>query len=294
MNNASPPRPLRVLLAWPEPAATTLWRALQPFHPHADVTRTPMAEVHRFLRDAGYFHVLHIELADWRELTVQQRRRLAARVCLIMLGPDSAAPGDLDGAASCVYLPAVTTAEEGIALLATLHGLLAQEWSVTEIIAKSGGRLALAGGEPSWPAATSERPSRNAALDSAAPGRAVNVVDASGGAVAIGPDTKATNVAAGGTYIEHQIVTSGSDVVIGQIVVLGDAVSGDKVVHRAAGDQININRGVPAASKLEQSAGGDQVNINRGGGAPAAKRCTQCGQPVQADGQFCQNCGAPL
>ena len=245
MNNASPPRPLRILLAWPEPAATTLWRALQPLHPHADVTLTPMAKVQGFLHDAGYFHVLHVALADWRALTPQQRRRLAARVCLTAIGPDSAAPDDLDGAANCLYLPAVTTAEEGIALLATLHGLLAEGQSISEITAKSGGRLALAGGEPAWPAATSERPSRNAALDSAAPGRVVNVVDASGGAAAIGPDTKATNVAAGGTYIEQQTVRADAGVAIGQIVVLGDAVAGDKVVHQAAGDQVNVNRGAP-------------------------------------------------
>jgi len=292
--NVLPPRPLRILLAWPEPAATMLWRALQPLHPDADVTLTPMAEVHGFLRDAGYFHVLHIDLADWRALTPQRRRWLAARVCLIVLGPGSPAPGDLEGAASCVYLPAVTTAEDGIALLATLHGLLAQGWRISEIIAKSGGRLALAGGEPAWPEAPSGQPPSDATPDRPMSGRAVNVVDAPGGAVAIGQGAKATNVAAGGTYIEKQTVRADAGVAIGQIVVLGDSVAGDKIVHQAAGDQVNINRGTPPVAKLEQKAGGDQVNVNRTAVTPAVKKCAQCGQPVRADDRFCQSCGAPL
>ncbi len=282
------PHPLRVLLAWPEPAATDLWRGLQAQGPQVDVTRAPAAELADYLQVAGYYHVLHVTPEHWRGLPPRQRARFAGRVCLVVLGPGPAAASDAEGAASCLYLPANQPAAEGVALYLAFHRSLSEDWRVSEVAADSGGRLVLAGGEPAWPAAGAQyQPAR---------GRQVNAVDASGGAVAIGPGAKATKIAAGGTYIERQTVTSASGVAVGQIVVLGDAVSGDKVVHHAAGDQVNINRGAPAAGKLEQNAAGDQVNVNRTGGAPtsassAAKTCPTCGEPVQPGHRFCQGCG---
>ena len=73
---------------------------------------------------------------------------------------------------------------------------------------------------------------------------------------------------------------------------LGDAVSGDKIMHHAAGDQININRARGKQAGAER--GGDQASINQTAVTPAVGKCAQCGQPVQADDQICQSCGVPL
>ena len=282
------PHPLRVLLAWPEQAATDLWRGLQTLGPQVDVTRAPAAELADYLQVAGYYHVLHVTPDHWRGLPLRQRARFAGRVCLVVLGPGQALAGDAEGTPSCLYMPSGQTATEGVALCQAVHQALSEGWRISEIIASSAGRLVLAGGEPAWPAAGAQY--------QPAHGRQVNAVDASGGAVAIGPGAKAINVAPGGSYIEQQTVTAGSGIAIGSIVVKGDMVAGDKVVQHAEGDQVNINRGAPAAGKLEQNAGGDQVNVNRMGGGPvpassAARICPTCREPVQPGHRFCQGCG---
>lgn len=294
--SAQAPQPLRVLLAWPEPAATDLWRGLQALGPLIDVTRAPTAELADYLQVAGYYHVLHVAPDHWRSLPLRQRGRLAGRVCLVVLGPGPAAASDAEAAAACIYLTSSRTPAEGVALCQALHQALSEGWPASEIAASSGGRLVLVGGEPTWPPLPDARPAVGAAQADPIQGRSLHVVDAQGGAVAIGPGARATNVAAGGTYIEQQTVTSGSGIAIGSIVVRGDMVAGDKVVHHAAGDQININRGAPAAGKLDQRAEGDQVNVNRMGGVPtpassAAKTCPTCGEPVQPGHRFCQGCG---
>lgn len=291
------PHPLRVLLAWPEPAASDLWRGLQTLGTLVDVTRAPAAELADFLRVAGYYHVLYVTPDHWRGLSPRQRARLAGRVCLVVLGPGQALAGDAEGMPSCLYMPAGQTAAEGVALCRALHQALSEGWRMSEIVASSTGRLVLAGDEPAWPSSPDARHAGSAAQASSAPGRAVTVVDAQGGAVAIGPAAQAVNVAPGGSYIERQTVTAGSGIAIGSIVVKGDMVAGNKVVQHAEGDQININRGAPAAGKLAQSAGGDQVNVNRMDGAPApdaADTCPKCGEPVEPEHRFCLQCGAEL
>lgn len=295
--NARAPQPLRILLAWPEPAATELWRVLQALRPQVDVTRASAAELADHLQVACYYHVLHVTPDQWRALPPRQRGRLAGRVCLVILGPGPAATDDAAGIPSCLYAPVETSEAEGVALFQAMHQVLAEGWHLAEIVANSRGRLALAGGEPAWPA-----PAAPAEVDTQNPpahGRAVNVVDAQGGAVALGPSAKAINVGAGGSYIEQQTVTTGSGIAIGSIVVRGDMVAGDKVVHHAAGDQINVNRGAPPAGKTEQNAGGDQVNINRmsttpPAGAPKPRTCSKCGELVEPEHRFCLHCGTPL
>lgn len=283
MSAVTPP-PLRVLLAWPEPAATVLWRGLQALRPQVDVTRAPVAELGDYLQVAGYYHVLHITPEQWRTMTQRQRRRCARSVALVVLGPGVSATTDLADAASVVYLPLELTPEESVASFCTLHHALSEGWSLVDIVKSSVGRLALAGVEPDW--FTASQPS------AAGRERTVNAVNAQGGAVAIDPGARTTNGTPGGITIEHQTAFANASIGIGTFIVKGDLVTGPKVVQHADGDQVNINRGMPAAAKLEQTAGGDQMNVNRSSGTPAAKKCAHCGQPVEAGYRFCQSCGA--
>lgn len=288
------PHPFHLLLAWPDRAGHMLWRSLRAWRSALEVTLVPPGKVASYLRTKGYYHALYLAPADWRRLTSDARIRLSGAVALVVFGPEPPEAGDLVDLSSCLYLPAAESLDQIIALFTTVHQALSEGQSLVDCVAASGGRLALIGGEPAWSLPPIARPAGSTAQAGPGGSRQVNAVDAQGGAAAIGPGARAINVAAGGTYVEQQTTTSVAGIAIGSIVVKGDLVAGAKVVQHAEGDQVNVNRGMPAAGKLEQSAGGDQVNVNRAGGAPAVKPCAQCGRSAKPGDRFCQDCGAPL
>jgi hypothetical protein len=276
-------RRLRLLVALPEAAALALSRSLRPLRDRSavDVAIATVPEVGSYLRTAGFYHVLYLSPVDWRRLPAEDRRRYAARIPLLALGPETAIPADMSEAISCLYLPHAESPEAAAALFAAAHALMAEGWSLAECVANSRERLALWGIEPAWGSGASELPQARP-----------------------GPVTAGLQPGLG---IE--------EVLIGRVTVQGDMIGGDKVVfqatgdqviranvtaakieQQAGGDQVNINRTTGSAQEIRQAAGGEQVNINR---APAQEQmhslaCQVCGAGAEPSLRFCQSCGAPL
>jgi hypothetical protein len=257
-----------VLLAWPEPIATQLYRQLQPFRPQLDVTLVPSSQAGDYLHEPGYYQALYVTPEMWRSLAHRWRQRRDAATCLVVLGPGPASAAYLAEAASALYMPSALDEAGCAALFTDLHQALRAGWPVVEAVAASAGRLALAGAEPAWPAATT------IAAGSASPSVA--------------------SVAGENACAVQQTVVSNQGIVVGAITVQGDQVHGNKVVYQAGGDQVNITRSGAAPAKLAQDAAGDQVNVSRASHTLPVRRCPQCKELVRPTDRFCQSCGRQM
>jgi len=147
------PRPLRVLLTWPEPNASILRRMLDTCRPSVDVTVIPAAELSGYLKVSDYYHVLCISPGDWRGLVPAVRKRFATRVNLLILGSKPATPADLADAFAGIYFPSALSPTEAGTILARLHEHLGQGWTLGQCVAESMKQIALVGNEACWPAA---------------------------------------------------------------------------------------------------------------------------------------------
>ncbi len=276
------PQPLRALVAWPEPAAAALRRALENLKPAMNVTQAPFSELSRYLRVSGFYHVLHLAPDDWHSLTSVTQRKLVTRINLLVLGPDSTGLANISNQVASLYFPVACPLADAVASLAEVHAWLAQGQTLARCVAESKGRLSSAGGEPNWPAQATPK---------VAP-----------------PTSKPLAVEV------TQFQATGSGIIIGQIHVAGDFVSGKKEVHQAEGDQIihvnataeklvqqaggdqvNINRIAPGPSpEIKQTAGGDQVNVNSTIAPTDPKTCPQCKTVNEATSLHCRECEGML
>jgi hypothetical protein len=277
------PQPLRVLITWPEPAATQLRRALEALPPAVKVTQVPASELIHYLSTPDFYHILHLAPEAWRSLTHPSRQKFIRRIRLLVLGPAPALPDDIADQVASLYFPVACPLPEAIARLAETHAWLAQGQTLAKCVTQSQGRLASGGGEPIWHVQTA--PDKTPAPTSPLP------------AADVAPSqTTNSNIAIG------EINVTG-DLVIGSKVVnlsAGDQInhsnlSANKVVQHADGNQVNINR-FPAGCQppLTQTAGQDQVNVNSARSASSPRTCPQCLTTNEAANSVCRQCGMAL
>lgn len=286
--SAHPPAPLRVLLAWPEPARTRLWRGLRRLG--VDATLSTPVEMRSWLQTTDYYHMLYLAPADWRALSASQRASLARAVTLIVLGPAAANAADLTTARAGLYFVTELEPTAWLAALTALHRSLALGHALPASAAAAAGALIFVGDAACWP---EPQPASRAAATTPAP-----------------PPT---------TGSKQPLMPATAAVAVAQLNIAGDYVNGDKSTVSATGDQIVHLKDI-APAKLEMRAGQDQVNIVRSGGAPgqltqtaaaaqvniqrtatatapsadtaaAARTCPECGQALAPAHHFCSNCG---
>lgn len=285
------PSPLRVLLAWPEPARTWLWRGLRRLG--VDVTLTTPVEMRSWLQSTDYYHMLYVAPTDWRALPASQQASLGRAVALIVLGPAAAAAADLQAARAGLYFVTELEPTAWRAALTALHRSLALGHALPASTAEAASALVFVGDAACW--SDPQSAPQVAASRTAAP----------------------TPLAAQPSIAQSLPATA--TVAVAQINIAGDFVEGDKSTVSATGDQI-VQMQHSAPAKLEMRAGQDQVNIVRSGGAhdqlkqtaaaaqvniqriatstaptadtPAAARtCPECGQALDPAHRFCSNCG---
>ena len=289
--STQPPSPLRVLLAWPEPARTRLWRGLRRLG--VDATLSTPVEMRSWLQTTDYYHVLYLAPADWRALAASQRASLARAVTLIVLGPAAANAADLTTARAGLYFVTELEPTAWLAALTALHRSLALGHALPASAAAAADALTFVGDAACWPDPQSAP--QVAAARTAAPA----------------PLAARPSIA--------QSLPATATVAVARLHIAGDYVNGDKSTVSATGDQI-VHLKDAAPAKLEMRAGQDQVNIVRSSGAPgqltqtaaatqvniqrtatatapsadtaaAARTCPECGQALAPAHHFCSECG---
>lgn len=264
--NATPPgRVYQALLAWPEPHNTALWRALRALTPLLKVTFANSSTLATHLGATDYYHMLHLSPLQWRAFGTAEQQRIAGHIPLIILGPEAALAEDLACARGGLYFPETQPLAAALDVVCEFHARLAEGRTLGEALAATQGLMALVGNARCLDMETPAAPE---------------------------PASKATAVNAPGPAVIG-VVGPNSGIAIGQIIVKGDAVSGNKTVQQAGGDQVNINRIGDSSGGIAQGAAGNQVPTS-----PKVERrqvCRACGWVAESGNySFCQHCGAKL
>ncbi len=302
MSAAAPPGTMRVLLAWPDADAGALRRGLKTLAPAVDITLAPADNVLGSVGQRHYYHVLYLTPEAWAGLKPEQRRSLGQTVCLVALGPQSA--GAVDSAGASILVFEAPSLDEAVSAAVAMHRGMAQGRSLEDCLARAGGRLRLVGEPPRWPdpRPTPARSERQASAPDASPPTAPRSASRSSSAAVY-----IANVEGDVVYGDSHVYQSTES------QTFRGTVNAAKVVQKAGGDQININRMQGTPDELVQQADGDQVNINRMQGTPdelvqqaggdqvnqnrmASSRpaiCPRCARPLGPEDRFCTECGYP-
>jgi len=265
MSIAQPRRVYHVLLAWPEPHNTALWRALRALAPLISVNYAHSATLAAHLGATDYYHILHLSPLQWRAFPPAEQQRIAVRIPLIILGPEATLAEDLVCARAGLYFPETQPIEVAVNVVCEFHARLVEGYTLGSALAATQGCLALVGNARCMDTDTAPTP---------------------------GPPSKATTASA--PAVPAASVAGGnSGIAIGRINVGGDAVMGNKYVQQASGDQVNISR-------IGDAAGGNLEGAMRNS-CPASyntepqRVCRDCGNVVEsAVYRFCQRCGTEL